>query len=149
VFISETKQQKERVSNISFRISMSHSFVVYGVGKGGGLALFWDDSIKAHIILYGLHHIDTTIWSHESNMSWRQTFVYGEPKTQDRHLMWELMKRIKNRLHAPWLMIGDFNEVMWPFEHFSSRARRERQMANFREVLSHCELHDLGFSSVP
>jgi hypothetical protein len=64
------------------------------------------------------------------------TFVYGEPRTQVRHLMWELLRRIKPRSQAPWLMIGDFNEAMWDFEHLSSRRRLEKQMIDFREILS-------------
>lgn len=47
------------------------------------------------------------------------------------------------------MMMGDFNEVMWPFEHFSSRRRANRQMIDFREVLSHCDVQDLGFMGVP
>jgi hypothetical protein len=46
-------------------------------------------------------------------------------------------------------MIGDFNEVMWSFEHFSQRIRPTKQMLDFREVLSFCDLHDLGFSALP
>lgn len=52
-------------------------------------------------------------------------------------------------LSAPWLMIGDSNEAMWSFEHFSSTRRRERQMLDFWEVLSYCELYDIGFSGIP
>jgi hypothetical protein len=61
VFISEAQQQKERVSNIRLRIGMNHNFAMDGVGKGGGLALFWDDSIKVTILSDGLHHIDSII----------------------------------------------------------------------------------------
>jgi hypothetical protein len=46
VFISETRQQKERVSNLRFRLDFNNSFVVDGVGKGARVVLFWDDSIK-------------------------------------------------------------------------------------------------------
>jgi hypothetical protein len=46
-------------------------------------------------------------------------------------------------------MIGDFNEVMWSFEHLSSRRSPPKQMLDFREVMSFCDLHDLGFSSLP
>jgi hypothetical protein len=46
-------------------------------------------------------------------------------------------------------MLGDFNEVLWDFEHFSVRRRPTRQMLDFREVLSYCDLHDLGFSGLP
>jgi hypothetical protein len=46
--------------------------------------------------------------------------------------MWELLRRIKPRSQAPWLMIGDFNEALWGFEYLSSRCRYERQMLDFR-----------------
>lgn len=50
---------------------------------------------------------------------------------------------------GPWLVMGDFNEAMWQYEHFSVTPRAERQMMDFREVLSHCHLYDLGFSRLP
>jgi hypothetical protein len=46
-------------------------------------------------------------------------------------------------------MLGDFNEVLWDFDHFSVRRRLTRQMLDFWEVLSYCDLHDLGFSGLP
>lgn len=105
--------------------------------------------MEVEILSYSLHHIDTLIKGFDDSASWRGTFVYGEPKTQDRHLMWELLCRIKNRSLAPWLMVGDFNETMWSFEQFSSKRRPERQMLDFREVLSHCDVYDLGFVGTP
>jgi hypothetical protein len=75
--------------------------------------------------------------------------VYGEPCTQDMHVMWELLKRLKPLSSAHWMIIGDFNEALWSFEHLSSRRRPEKQMVDFREVLTHCDVFDLGFSGVP
>jgi hypothetical protein len=49
---------------------------------------------------------------------------------------------------GPWILMGDFNEAMRQYEHFSETPRPERQMMDFREVLSHCDLHDLGFSGL-
>jgi hypothetical protein len=40
VFICETRQRKERVENLRFRIGMKQCFQVKGDGKGGGLALY-------------------------------------------------------------------------------------------------------------
>jgi hypothetical protein len=45
--------------------------------------------------------------------------------------------------------MGDFNEVLWDFEHFSTRHRPEKQMTDIREVLTQCDFHDLGFSGLP
>jgi hypothetical protein len=60
-----------------------------------------------------------------------------------------MLKRIKPLVNLPWLMMGDFNETMWQSEHFSERKRNEKQMFDFREVLSYCDLHDLGFNGTP
>jgi hypothetical protein len=95
VFISETRQESDHVRNLRFRAGLNNCFVVESAGKGGGLALFWDDSIKFDIILYGVHYIDRKVWSNDLQLGWRQTFVYGEPRVQDRHLMWALLRRIK------------------------------------------------------
>jgi hypothetical protein len=40
VFLSKTRQQKERVSHIRTRIGMNKCFIVDGQGKGGGLAMY-------------------------------------------------------------------------------------------------------------
>lgn len=47
------------------------------------------------------------------------------------------------------MVIVDFKEAMWKHEHFSETTRPERQMMDFIEVLSHCDLHDLGFAGIP
>jgi hypothetical protein len=117
VFLYETRQHKDRVNNLNSRLGLNKCFVVDGQGKGGGLALYWLDSIKVDILSYGMHLIDTMIWDDTHHAGWRGTFIYGEPNTQYQHVMWELIRRIKPRSHAPWLMIGDFNEAMWSFEH--------------------------------
>jgi hypothetical protein len=46
-------------------------------------------------------------------------------------------------------MMGDFNEAMWQEEHFSLTRRSERLILDFREILSHCDLHDIGFTGSP
>jgi hypothetical protein len=128
VFISETRQQNNRVSNLQFRIGLNKAFVVDGHGKGGGLVLFWDDSLKISILSYGLHYIDTLIWDADHHAHWCGTFVYGEPRTHERSKMWELLRRLKPVSQAPWMLIGDFNEALWSFEHFSTRRRLDKQM---------------------
>jgi hypothetical protein len=49
VFISETRQQSNRVQNLRLRLGFNNASVVDSQGKGGGLLLFWDDSINLQI----------------------------------------------------------------------------------------------------
>jgi hypothetical protein len=149
VFIYETRQQRERVGSLRFRIGLNKLFVVDGQGKGGGVGLFWDDSISINILSYGLHYIDTLIWDVEHHAHWRSTFVYSESRTQVRADMWKLLEHLKPISSTPWLLISDFNEALWSFEHLSARKWSEQQMAAFQDTLAHCDVHDLGFIGVP
>jgi endonuclease/exonuclease/phosphatase family metal-dependent hydrolase len=80
---------------------------------------------------------------------WRGTFVYGEPKSSERHHMWTTIRRIKPNADEPWLMIGDFNETKWQHKHFSETKRSEKRMADFRKLLNYCCLHDISFVGPP
>jgi endonuclease/exonuclease/phosphatase family metal-dependent hydrolase len=97
----------------------------------------------------GERYIDVTVTKHPDAAPWRVTFVYGEPRVEKRKDMWDLMRRLCGEWLGPWVLMGDFNEAMWQYQHFSKTPRPEKQMMDFREVLSHCDLHDLGFSGLP
>jgi hypothetical protein len=48
---------------------------------------------------------------------------------------------------APWLLMGDFNEILYNSEKEEGRPRTQRQLQAFHDVLSDCELNDMGFTS--
>lgn len=118
-------------------------------GRSGGLALFWHEHLCIDIQSMNERHIDAYVRSSLDDDMWRLTCVYGEPRVEDRHHMWELLQQLRGQVDVPWLVMGDFNEAMWQFEHFSSRPRNETQMLAFRDTLELCGLVDLGFSGVP
>jgi hypothetical protein len=149
IFLCETRQSEERMRNLRFRLGMEGCYQVKGAGKGGGLALYWQDGITVDLLSYSNRHIDVHVSGGPYVSKWRASFVYGEPKSCDRHLMWTKMRQMKNRSNEPWLVLGDFNEAMWQEEHFSKSKRSERHMAEFRAVLSDCDLHDISFSGTP
>jgi hypothetical protein len=63
------------VNNIKGRLCMNNYLLVDGVGKGGGLTLYWNDEIKIQVLFYGLHHIDTLVWDGvRHHVAWRATF---------------------------------------------------------------------------
>ena len=76
------------------------------------MGLFWDENLDIELLSIGEHHVDVMVKEQDKDLKWRGTFVYEEPRVQDRHLMWERMRMLKNKSSAPWMMIGDFNVVM-------------------------------------
>jgi exonuclease III len=117
-------------------------------GFSGGLALFWHESICVEVQAMNNRYIDAYVRESPSAPQWRLTCVYGEPRVEDRHLMWDALRNLKNVSNLPWLVFGDFNEALWHEEHMSNTPRLVNQMEAFREVLFDCNLTGLGFSGI-
>ncbi|KAG2666985.1 hypothetical protein I3760_15G091300 [Carya illinoinensis] len=71
--------------------------------------------------------------------------VYGHPESGQWSEVWSLLKFLGRGVVLPWLVFGDFNEILDHFEKLGGNIRSELQMREFREVLSNCQLRDLGY----
>ena len=149
VFLSETRISANRSKNLCWKLGLKNCLAVDSDGLSGGLVLFWDEHINVSLLSQGERYIKVLVCDNPDEAPWRATFVYGEPRLENRRDMWELLRSLCGVWTSPWLVLGDFNEAMWQYEHFSETPRPELQMMDFREVLSHCDLHDLGFSGLP
>uniref|UniRef100_A0A2N9EM59 Reverse transcriptase domain-containing protein n=1 Tax=Fagus sylvatica TaxID=28930 RepID=A0A2N9EM59_FAGSY len=58
---------------------------------------------------------------------------------------WDLLRKLGNESLLPWMICGDFNEIVDNGEKLGFRSRPQRQMRIFREALSDCRLEDLGY----
>ena len=121
------------------------SFVVSSTGLSGGLALFWLQPYSVSLKGYNARCIDVLV-SKDQSMPWRATFVYGEPRRENRHEFWTLLRRIHNDWKGPWICCGDFNEVLCSDEHLGSSERSDAQMSLFRDCMEECGLVDLGYT---
>jgi hypothetical protein len=108
---------KSRVKNLRWRLGLKGCLAVDSKGKRGGLALFWDENIQVDLLEIDDRYIDVSIREYATSNPWRATFSYGEPRVEDRHHMREILQRLKSRSSDPWVVVGDFNEAMWQFEH--------------------------------
>ena len=48
-------------------------------------------------------------------------------------------------VNLSWLLMGDFNEILYPFEKEGGNPRPLHFMQNFRNVIADCNLSDCGF----
>ena len=144
VFLMETRLPVRKLEFLHVKLGMSGCFRVDRRRFGGGLALLWDTSVKLHIQSYSPYHIDAHVFQ-EDGVSWRFTSFYGHPETALRYRSWSLLRRLHGLSDKPWLVLGDFNEIVALEENVGCEDRSLRKMAGFREVLMDCTLTDLGF----
>ncbi len=128
VFLSETRQKADRIRRLLNRLGLRGFAGVDSDGMSGGLALYWNESVNVEIKALCERYIDAYVRLSPDGPLWHATFVYGEPRVENRHNMWSMLRSVRNSSNLPWLVIGDFNEALWQFEHFSSHPRGEPQM---------------------
>lgn len=75
--------------------------------------------------------------------------IYSEAQVPERFKTWDNLKSIVVSDVQPWLVIGDFNEVLHHSEHDGIGHRSQSQLDGFRDALDICGLTDLGFSGSP
>ena len=94
VFLCETRVSSDRVSNLKWRLGLRNCLAISSFGLSGGLALFWDKSLYVSLLSQGDRHIDVLITEEPSQAPWRATFVYGEPRVENRYKMWDLLRNL-------------------------------------------------------
>ncbi|CAL2276666.1 unnamed protein product [Prunus armeniaca] len=82
------------------------------LGFSGGLWLMWDDS-KVHLDIIGTSDQSITAsvsWKDQS--PWLLTVIYANPSGFKREKLWEYLDFVATCHQLPWLLAGDFNEML-------------------------------------
>lgn len=141
VGLKETKLTAKRFEALRCHLGFYGYFPVNCRGKSGGFAILWKEEVSVHINSFSQFHIDMTV---NDSSVFRFTLFYGQPEYSKRYLGWNLIRTLSTLSSLPWLISGDFNEIL-NLHEISSRKRSSSLMSNFREVLNDCNLSDLDF----
>lgn len=144
MFLIETKSNSMHIEFVSKKLGYFGCFCVNSVGKNGGLALLWKDDLKVEIINYSQWHISACVELEGLPFKWIFMGFYREPKTSKRFLSWNLLKELKPPNNTPWVVIRDFNEILFHHEKWGAKDQSENLMTNFTNTLVQCGLTDLG-----
>ncbi|XP_062028960.1 uncharacterized protein LOC133744958 [Rosa rugosa] len=146
VFLCETKISKmEAFKLLHQALGFPNSKEVLSDAQAGGLAIFWSAKINLQVRTRSAHHIDAVIQGGPGEPRWRMTGFYGYARTVEHDRSWQLLKYLGDSDSLPWVIIGDFNEILNNGEKIDGPPRAERQIRGFREALGYCDLLDLGF----
>ena len=145
VFLVETKARVSRIRGIQAKLNYTQGIVVPSDGRSGGLALLWKEGADVSFKSCSNAHIDVVVRESPSSPPWRATGFYGQPRSEKRYISWQLLEALRDQCKMPWIVFGNFNEIVYSHEKSEGLARDGKQMANFRDCLDRCGLFDLGF----
>jgi hypothetical protein len=71
--------------------------------------------VNLMVLSWYRYHIDAEI-KETDNSSWRFTGIYGESRGEEKDKTWRLLRILKHQSKLPWLVCGDFNEILFNCE---------------------------------
>ncbi|XP_023917864.2 uncharacterized protein LOC112029415 [Quercus suber] len=146
MIIMETKVCGDRARRIVDRLPMDGAIIANSIGLSSGLWLLWDSSQVDVVELSSTkQEIHATV-SFSSKPLWLLSSIHGSPRFAERCLLWENLNSIAE-LHAmPWVIAGDFNEVLMGDDKFGGRLVNLGKALRFQECLDNYNMIDIGFS---
>lgn len=110
-------------------------------GHKGGLFFAWAADITYNVLQVSENWIHVSCYDSDGINFWI-TCVYGMPNVSVRHILWDFIKWIGAGCNVPWLLIGDFNQILNNSEKLSRNSKTPGALT-FKQTLNHCDLIDL------
>lgn len=92
--------------------------------------------------------VHTLVRDLSSNNSWLMSAIYARPRYTKRCLLWDNLSKVAKLHTFPWIIAGDFNEVLMDGDKFGGRPVNISKTINFQDCLNNCGMIDLGFSGL-
>jgi exonuclease III len=152
LFIMETKLVNSKfqfiTNNFESYSVKSVNCTTSGGGKAGGIALIWNHcTIMVDIINFDFNYFDVLISTDSNPNKWRATGLYGYPQQQNKLLTCRLISDLSEvNNHPQWLVFGDFNILLSDEEKLGGNLIDPNTTNSFRNILSICDLQDLGYT---
>lgn len=80
-----------------------------------------------------------------SNTQWLLSAIYASTRFAERRLLWDNLEAVSELHSLPWMIAGDYNEVLMGEDKFGGRPVNVSKAIWFQECLDSCRMIDIGF----
>ena len=107
--------------------------------------LWKSDAVEVMLVAKTEQEIHVVVKVRAHNSSWLLSAIYASPRLEERKLLWNNLAIIAPLHDLPWLMLGDFNELLASSDKLGGNPLNPRRVQLFKECLDSCGMVDLGF----
>ena len=144
--VTETRVEGERAKQITDHLPFDRAIHVDTIGYSGGIWLLWNsDTAEVTQLAKTEQEIHVVVKVCASNLIWLLSSFYASPRLEERKLLWGNLANVASLHQLPWLMLGDYNELLSSHDKLRENPLNPRRVQLFKEYLDACGMVDLGF----
>ena len=145
--IAETRVGGSRAERIIEGLPFDGFIITETIGYAGGLWILWKkEDVEIKLLAATEQEVHATVKVCASNFSWLISAIYASPRLAERRILWSNIEEIGQLHNLPWLMVGDFNEVLSGEDKFGGNHINLNRALEFKSCLDSCNFVDLGFA---
>ena len=147
MIITETRVGGDRAKEITNTLPFDGAVHTDTIGYAGGLWLLWNyDFVDVSVLAATEQEIHAVIKVRSSTFAWFLSSIYASPRIMEQKILWGNLAQVASLHSLPWLLAGDFNEVLCSEDKFGGLPVNLRRSQLFSNCLDTCGMIDLGFS---
>ncbi|KAL3503649.1 hypothetical protein ACH5RR_038098 [Cinchona calisaya] len=113
LILTETKVSGQKARDICDSLPYSNFEIEDARGSKGGIWILWNErEIKLEIVGRNEQTIQAVIQVNPNSPKWLLSAIYASPKLYERINCWNHIRQVALSFPLPWLLVGDFNEVL-------------------------------------
>lgn len=144
IFLCETFADVLTLNKIKEKLCYSDCFTVPSEGHSGGLSFLWKTIGIVEVVSHSAHHKDSVITLNGESL-YRLTGYNGVAARSRRQESWNLLRQLAGQLDLPWVVLGNFNDILHESEKRGGARQPCRLIDGFQQAIQDCHLRDLGY----
>ena len=117
------------------------------IGFAGGIWVMWStDLVEVEHLCSTEQEIHISVKVKGSNTLWLLSAIYASPHRSERRILWNNLSVIADLHNLPWVMVGDFNDILSCDEKLGGNRPVASRIREFRDCLNACSMIDMRFS---
>ncbi|CAK8532407.1 unnamed protein product [Lathyrus sativus] len=141
IVLIETRVKKEKVVGIRKKLKMRGSYMDnYAQHDNGRIWIHWDDnSRQVEFVASTDQMIHCKVNDANDNFMFWMTAIYVQNQLHHRKKLWQDIEKICANQIGPWMLIGDFNNVMKIEDWIGGNEVTENEYMDLTEMMSKTE----------
>ncbi|KAI9107671.1 hypothetical protein K1719_021334 [Acacia pycnantha] len=127
------------------RIGYNGMSFVSSVGRSGGIVAAWRNDRDSVSVIRSNRQFIHLLCSWGGMQPFYLTAIYSIPCPIFKTSLWQELKGLSLSISAPWVTIGDFNDVLAAGERLGGSRVNFSRIRHFQDRIDGCHLTDLGF----
>jgi exonuclease III len=147
LILTETRLGGARAAELAKSFPFDGFLCTNTIGFAGGIWILWKSAaVELELLTSTEQEIHVSAQVKDSNSLWLLSAIYASPRRSERRVLWKNLMVISGLHKLPWVMVGDFNDIISGDEKWGGNFPVASRIAEYNNCMNTCSMLDLGFS---